>query len=313
MPPPSRRAAHIALILTAALWGSNAVVARGLLDAVAPVWLATLRWTIVLALLAPFVWRDRGAIAAAFRDDPRGLAWFALLGFAPQNMLVYGGLSGTTAINFGLLNSAIPVLIVAVVAISHRRRPRAIEMAGLALSLAGVLAIVAQGSLSVLARLEFNPNDLVVMAAMLVWSIYTVRLAERSSALPFPAFMFAAGAMGLALSLPAVVWQAAIHGSPALDAGSLWGIAYIAALPTLAAMLLFGYGLARVGAVQAGIFTHLVPVFAALFATLAIGERLHAYHALGFALVAGGAIVCCLAPAPVLSSRPGGTRAQRLS
>ena len=67
-------------------------------------------------------------------------------------------------------------------------------------------------------------------------------------------------------------------------------------------MLLYGYGIARIGAVQAGIFTHLVPVFAAIFATLTIGERLHAFHAAGFALIAGGAILCCLTPAPMLSS-----------
>jgi drug/metabolite transporter (DMT)-like permease len=68
-------------------------------------------------------------------------------------------------------------------------------------------------------------------------------------------------------------------------------------------MLLFGYGLIRVGPVQAGIFTHLVPVFAALFAALILGERLQPFHAAGFVLVAGGAVLCCLRPDPVLSSR----------
>jgi drug/metabolite transporter (DMT)-like permease len=39
-----------------------------------------------------------------------------------------------------------------------------------------------------------------------------------------------------------------------------------------------------------------VPVFAALLATLFLGERLHPFHAAGFALVAGGAILGCLRP-----------------
>ena len=88
--------------------------------------------------------------------------------------------------------------------------------------------------------------------------------------------------------------------SPATAAG----VVYLGALPTLAAMLLYGFGISRIGPVQAGIFTHLVPVFAALFAVLSIGEHLHAFHAVGFALVAGGAVVCCLMPSPMLSSRP---------
>jgi len=73
-------------------------------------------------------------------------------------------------------------------------------------------------------------------------------------------------------------------------------------------MVLFTYGLARVGPVQAGIFTHLVPIFTALFAATFLGERLYAFHAAGFVLIAGGAALCCLRPERVLSS-PASTRA----
>ncbi len=313
MTAPSRRAAYFALAGTAALWGSSAVVARGMLDSLPPVWLAALRWVAVLALLAPFVWRDRAAIAHALRHDWRGLALFAALGFAPQTLFIYVGLAGTTAINFGLLNSAIPVMIIAIVAVLHRRRPRALETLGLVLSLAGVLVIVARGDLGSLAHLAINPSDLVVLCAMFVWALYTVKLARRASGLQFPSFIFAAGLVGLALILPLVVQQALAQGLPWPTAGEWMGIAYIGAFPTLVATLLFGYGIARVGAVQAGIFTHLVPVFSALFATAWIGERLHLFHAAGFALVAGGALLCCLRGEPMLSSPPGVARRARTS
>ena len=54
MPPGSPGVAYAALLLTAALWGSNAVVARGLLDVVTPAQLAFARWLVVLACLSPF-------------------------------------------------------------------------------------------------------------------------------------------------------------------------------------------------------------------------------------------------------------------
>ncbi|MBP8007047.1 MAG: DMT family transporter, partial [Burkholderiales bacterium] len=152
--PVSRSSAYGALVLTAALWGSSAVTARGLLDTMSPVALTALRWIVVLAALAPFVWRERAAIAHALASDTRTLAVFALVGFAPQTLLVYVALEGTTAINLALFNSAIPVLIVAIAALLHHRRPRALELAGLALSLAGVVAIVARGRWSTLASLS---------------------------------------------------------------------------------------------------------------------------------------------------------------
>jgi drug/metabolite transporter (DMT)-like permease len=285
---PPRAVAFAALVVTAALWGSNAVVARGL-------------------LLAPFVWKERAAIVLALRRETVPLALFALIGFAPQNTLVYMGLSGTTAINMGLLNSAVPVMIIALVAARLRRPPGLLEGLGLALSVCGVLLIVAHGNLRALAHLDFSSYDLVVLAGMAIWAVYTIKLGERRIALSFPAFCFAAAVVGVAWVIPAMAWEVATRGWPAISPATAAGVVYLGALPTLAAMLLYGYGIARIGVVQAGIFTHLVPVFAALFAVLLIGEHLHAFHAVGFALVAGGAVVCCLMPSPMLSSRPDAT------
>lgn len=292
----SRHRAYGALVLTALLWGSSAVTARGLLDSLSPVWLAALRWCVVLACLAPFVWGERRAILRAWRHETRTLAVFALVGFAPQTWLVYLGLVGTSAINLGLLNSAIPVLIVVVAALLHHRRPRRLELTGLALSLAGVVVIVARGDPATLASLSVNGHDLVILVGMAVWAYYTVRLARRGNALSFPAFMFAAGTLGLLMIVPAIAWDA-FHGRIAAPGTTAWlGVAYLGVLPTLVAMLLFAHAIRHVGPVQAGLFTHLVPVFAALLATLLLGERLHAFHAAGFALVAGGAILGCLRP-----------------
>jgi drug/metabolite transporter (DMT)-like permease len=295
LPVPSSRArAYGALVLTAALWGSSAVTARGLLDSLSPAWLAALRWIVVLAVLVPFVWRDRAAIAKAVARDLRPLAVFALVGFAPQTYLIYLGLVGSSAINLGLLNSAIPVLIVAVAAILHHRRPRPLEVAGIALSLTGVVVIIARGQWSTLASLAFNGHDIVMLFGMGVWAYYTVRLARRDDGLPFPAFMFAAGLIGMAMIAPALVYDAATN-RIAMPGASAWlGVAYLGVLPTLVAMLLFAYAIRNVGPVQSGLFTHLVPVFSALLAMLFLDERLHAFHAAGFALVAGGAILGCL-------------------
>src|SRR5665213_403778 len=302
---PPRAAAFLALVVTSALWGSNAVVARGLLDGISAIWLAWLRWSVVCVILLPFVWRERREIVAGLRSHTRELAIFALIGFAPQNVLNYSGLSGTTAINAALLNSTIPVMIVAIIAVTKRRAPALFEAIGLGISAMGVLLIIAHGDPRSIVRLDFNAWDMLVLASMFVWALYTIRLGEREMPLSFAAFCFAAGLIGLVLTLPAIGWEVARHGLPRPSLTTLAGILYLGALPTLTAMLLLGFAVARVGAVQAGIFTHLVPVFAAIFATLAIGEHLHAFHAAGFALIAGGAVLCCLTPSPMLSSRPG--------
>ena len=138
---------------------------------------------------------------------------------------------------------------------------------------------------------------------MVVWALYTIKLTERPGKLSLPAFIFVGALLGELFALPLLVGEIAARGVPSIGFSHILGVLYLGTFPTLLAMLLFTYGVVRVGPVQAGIFTHLVPVFTALLAVAILGERLQAFRAAGFVLIAGGAVLCCLRPDPVLSSR----------
>jgi drug/metabolite transporter (DMT)-like permease len=296
--------AYAALIVTTALWGSNGVVSRALMDVMPPVLMGVGRWIVVFLLLLPVVWSERRAIFVSLKRDWKVLVPLALLGSAPQSALVYSGLAHSTAVNLGVLNSATPVLIILISWGWYGRRPRALEDLGLAVSLCGVLLILARGDMRVLLGLEFNPGDLVMLGAIVIWAVYTLRLKDRPQSLSLYAFMFTLSLLGTVMALPlaAIEWA---H-TPALAFGMReWlGLLYIGALPTLVSGLFYSHGVEHVGAVRAGILIHLMPVFSSIFAVSFIGEQLHLYHAAGFVLVAGGAMLGCIRPEPVLSSRP---------
>jgi drug/metabolite transporter (DMT)-like permease len=301
-----RNVAYAALVLTVAMWASSAVTARGLLDAIPPVTLALLRWLVVVACLAPFAWRYRRAMLTALRTDFRPYALIALIGFAPQSCLVYFGLAGSTATTLGIFNSAIPVVIVGILVLFRGRRLDRLEGIGLALSSLGVLLILAHGDFRTLLSLRFSPYDLILLASSVFWAIYTIRLTERPAALPLPAFLFVTAMLGLAFLAPLATAEIASKGWPAITSAQVAGVLYLGTIPTLGASLLFAFAVARVGALHAGILTHLMPVFTALFAAVFLGERLQPFHGAGFVLVAGGALICCLRAAPVITSRPPG-------
>jgi drug/metabolite transporter (DMT)-like permease len=263
--------------------------------------MASARWAVVFVVLLPFVWSERRAIARSLRRDWKLLLTLTLLGSAPQTALIYTGLSSSTAIHLGLLNSTIPVLIILISWGWYARRPRRLETAGLAISLCGVLLILAHGDLRSLFHLEFNHGDLLMLGGMVIWALYTLRLKDRPQSLSVYAFVFALSLIGELLTLPLAAWQWAHTGAIHLGAREFLGLLYIGALATLVSTVLFSYGVERVGAVRAGILIHLMAVFSSLFAALFIGERLFIYHAAGFVMVAGGAIVGCLRPEPVLS------------
>jgi len=301
-PASSRALAYAALVCTTALWGSNGVVSRAMMDTIPPVVMASARWAVVFVVLLPLIWPERRAIAHALRHEWKLLLSLSLLGSAPQSALVYTGLSASTAIHLGLLNSTIPVLIILISWGWYARRPRRLEATGLGISLVGVLLILAHGDLSSLLHLEFNHGDLLMLGAMVVWALYTLRLKDRPQSLSVFAFVFALSLIGELLTLPFAAYQW-LHSNPIhLGAREWLGLLYIGAVATLVSTVLFSYGVERVGAVRAGILIHLMAVFSSLFAALFIGERLFVYHALGFVMVAGGAILGCIRPEPVLSS-----------
>ena len=109
---PSRAPAFAALIFTMALWGSNATVAKLMLGVYGPLTLTWMRWVVVLTITAPFAWHERHALRAALTTHWRALLLLALIGGMLQNSLVFYGLNQSTAMHLGLLNSAIPVLLV---------------------------------------------------------------------------------------------------------------------------------------------------------------------------------------------------------
>ena len=301
--PSPRALAYLALICTTALWGSNGVVSRALMDTIPPLLLAAARWAVVFVVLLPVIWPERREIAQALRRDWKLLLALTLLGGAPQTALVYAGLSASTAIHLGLLNSTIPVFIILISWGWYARRPNRLEAVGLAISLIGVFLILAHGDLRSLLRLQFNYGDLLMLAAVVVWAVYTLRLKDRPQALSLFAFVFILALIGELLTLPLAALQWVHSGGVPLGTREWLGLLYIGAVATLVSAVLFSYGVERVGAVRAGILIHLMPVFSSVFAALFIGERLYFYHAAGFVLVAGGAILGCLKPEPVLSSQ----------
>jgi len=97
--------------------------------------------------------------------------WLGITGGTLFSALQYVGLQHTTALNVSILNSLVPVLIVAAGALIFRDRIRFIQLLGISTSLIGVIVIVTRGHPGVLAELRFKFGDLIVILAMTVFAI----------------------------------------------------------------------------------------------------------------------------------------------
>jgi len=282
-----RREAYCLLLIVMMLWSGNFIVGRATSGLIPPFTLAFMRWTGALFLIMPFARRSIAADAARLRASWRIVCLLGLTGVAAFNALIYSGLRETSATNALLLQAAIPALVLIADRLIYGIASSRGQIAGVSLSVVGVVVIVSQGSPAMLAHFVFGRGDLLVFAGAVSWSLYTVLLRRRPPVRPI-SFLSATFAIGVVTMLPLAATEWAqirtIPWRPPVIAACL----YVAVLPSLLAYALYNRAVGFVGAGPAGHMISLMPLIGALLAAFLLGETLHAYHLAAMALIVAG-------------------------
>jgi len=280
---------HPYLLLTLAVlfWSGNFIVGRAVHAHVPPVGLAFWRWTGAGLLVLGPAWRHlRKDLPVAWRHWEIMLLLSAL-GIAAFNSLVYTGLQTTQALNAFLLQSLMPVLIVALSFLLFREKITGRQAVGVALSLCGAVTIILQGDLSTLAELTANRGDLLVLTAVICYAGYSVLLRKRPPMHPL-SFVALTFLSGTAMLFPFYLFETLAVKPMEFNPPTLLAVGYVAVFPSILSYLCYNRGVELVGANRAGLFIHLMPVFGSIMAILFLGEALRWYHGLGIGFIALG-------------------------
>ena len=297
--PASRTLAFSLLALANLLWAGNWVTGRALRDAFDPVTLNFWRWLLAALILAPFALPGLAGKGAVLRRHAGMLALLSLTGVVAFQSLVYLGLRTTTAINAVLLNSSAPLFMLLCSWAIERQGASWRQVAGMLVSLAGILVILSRGEPGRLLEFEFQPGDAWILLAMPVWGTYSVLLKRRPAALGGVEFLFVISAAGVLLLAPGFAVQALQAPPRWPGAAQALGVLYVAIAASVFAFVCWNRGVAIVGANAAGFTMHLLPAFGTLLAIAFLGESFGAFHALGIATILAGVILATrAAPAP---------------
>jgi drug/metabolite transporter (DMT)-like permease len=278
---------YLLLTLTVLFWSGNMVVGRGMRDLVPPFSLAVGRWILAFVLTLPFAWPHRQTLKGLDLRQWMVLVVLGILGVGAYNTLAYIALAHTTATNAALLNSFIPIAIIAISwFLGHRAK--GLELFGVGVSFCGVLTIVSHGDPAILAGLSLNVGDVWMLAAVLSWALYTLGLRWRPPGVHPMALLAALTAIGLVILLPFAWHELAVgvvlHPVPAAFAG----IAYTGIFPAFLGYVFYNRAVAEVGAAKGGLFIHLMPVFSTILAAIFLGEVPQLYHLLGITMILAG-------------------------
>ena len=282
---------YLLLVLTILFWAGNFNLARAIHADVPPLGLSFWRWAVAALILLPFAWGSMRAALPLAREHWRLVLALAVLGIAGFNSLVYVGLQTTTATNGVLLQSVTPITMILLAGLVLHEKSTLAQWAGIGVSLVGVLVIITKADWQVLQQLAFNRGDMWIVLATLDWSLYTVLLRKLPQGLrgtPILGFSITLGALAI---LPLYVYESVTFQTMPVTAVSVASIAYVAVFPSLLSYMFWNHATQKLGVNRTGQFSHLMPVFGILLATLLLGEHLQLYHALGMLLVAAGLVL----------------------
>ena len=279
--------AHVALALAALFWSGNFVAGRALREAVDPVTLNTLRWGLALVLFLPFALPVCLRNADQIRRHWRLLLGLGATGVAGFQTIVYAALAQTTATNALLVLAFIPVTILIGSALMGDTRPGRLQWAGSGLSLVGVGVLITRADIEVIRNLSFNPGDLWILVAVVLWSVYSLLLRRRPPELSQQVTLAVSMVVGFVILLPVwVVTAPSARLELSLEVGAIIG--YLVLFPSLLSFWLWSQGVARVGPEKAGQFIHLMPIFGSALAVVILGERIGMPQVLGALIVFAG-------------------------
>jgi drug/metabolite transporter (DMT)-like permease len=299
MNPAPRALGTLALVATAALWGSNHVVARAARDIVPLPVLVFWRWALAVTALTAVAWPALREAWPAIRLRLGELIMAGAIGVGLFSYFLIGGAYQSLALEVGFINATTPVWVL-LIGLGLRRSASGDErmtvpmIVGLALAFAGTLLIICKGRVDSLISLQFNLGNLLSLLAAISFAWFSIQVRDFSRTIPSLPLTVVTGWSGLlVVMLPAYLGWLLCGGQwLAFDSTgvshAVAAIVYIGLLPTMLGNLFYLYGVAAVGPTRAAAFLYLSPLFSAAFAILWLDEEIAWYHAAGIIAIFAG-------------------------
>lgn len=277
---PSRSAALLQTLAVVLVWGSSFVLVKMVLADVGPLTVAGIRYTTASLILLPFaLGRNRRQFSRAIWGQ---LALIGLLSYTIGNGALFWGMKYLPATTSSFLMGLIPLLVLALGIPLLREYPARLQIAGLAICLAGYGLFFAPGLQS------GEPIGLAISAiGLLAFALFGILgrgIARDGSVgtLALTAFPLGfGGAVSMALAF-------AVEGIPRFTGTSVAILLWLAVVNTALAYLLYNHALRTLTALEMNLLLNLSPFATAIFAALLLSETYLPTQYLGMAVAVAG-------------------------
>lgn len=274
----------LALIGSVTIWGSTFVITKHLMDSIGPFTIIFLRFAISLIVITPIAFKHGFEWKMLFQKD---YLLFGLTGVALYFGLSNTGLERTTAANAALIQAANPAAVAFFSILFLKEQISRQRMAGIALSIIGVLLVSGGPSSTGKSTLAGN---LLIIGSVIAWAVYTIQSRKIPADIHPLVTTTVSFFTGLIWLLPFLGWELINRGLPSVAPISWLALAYLGLVASALAYFFWNFALNSVEASLAAPFINLIPIIGLILSVLT-GESVSLIQLLGGLIAIVGVMI----------------------
>jgi drug/metabolite transporter (DMT)-like permease len=275
------------MLLTVLLWAVNLSMIKIGLRELSPHGFNAVRLSIASVVYLVIFGLGRRKFALAKGDGWKAVG-LGILGITAYQLFFIQAISQTNASTASVIMATSPVFIALLsTALGQERIPWA-GWLGIVISCAGFFFVVAGDSAGHSLSWNGMRGAALIVLANICWAAYTVfskPVLDRNSPFGLAAIGTAAGTL---LYLPFAVREATSIAWHKITLSGWGAILYSGLVAIVLCFVIWYDSVQKVGSSKTGVYGNLTPVFAILFASLFLGERLSTVETVGSAVVLAG-------------------------
>lgn len=280
--------AYIALLLVILMYSGNILVGKAI-NELPPFTIALGRLTVAFIMLTPFGLFQAVKDKNLYLQYKRPLLIMTLTGITFFSSFIYSALQFTSSTNVSILETLIPALTVVLSVWFLKENITLIQWLGVIVSFAGAVWVVADGSLTFFVQHIPNKGDMIMIAAIISWAIYSLHVKQYMHNFRIFGIIWFMTGISVIILLPIVMIEWSITGIPDIfQGGKLAGIFYLGTCPSFIALILYSRSVIVLGAGKASVMLNLLPVFTMFGAFFLLNENISFSQILGSLIVISG-------------------------
>lgn len=275
---------YFALMISVCLWGSSFIADKIALQSFSPLFLCLIRFMISTAVLLVFR-LGRKDFRYPDPEDMKKIAAAAFLGISVYYAIENTAVNMTSAADASVISAAYPLLTILTGIVFYHFRPARNQIVGILMACIGVLILTVSSSRE---NSSLIGNLMMVFNGFL-WALYNYLTGRISRNCDNFSVTYLQILIGTVCFIPMLFLESFTIGTITLT--SVLAVLYLAVCCSLAALLLYNYGLRNTDPATTAALMNLMPVAGVVLSALILKETITIRHILGGVIIIVGVFV----------------------